>query len=64
MTNFNVKVKSLIKEYQEFKPAKPNDLVTENQSDLYKLERIEEDRLFNEYQNFVKIIEKINNELN
>lgn len=64
LTEFKEKVKKLIKEYQDFKPAKPTDLITENQSDLYKLERVEEDRLFNEYQNYVTIIEKINYELN
>jgi hypothetical protein len=63
LTNFNENIKTYIKEYQEFKPAKPQDLLTENQNDLYKLERIEEDRLFNEYQTYITIIEKINSEL-
>ena len=64
LTEFNENVKTLIKEYQEFIPQKPKDLVAENQNDLYKLEREEEDRLFIVYQNYIRIIENINNELN
>lgn len=64
LTKFNENVKTYIKEYQEFKPQKPKDLFTQNQNDLHKLEREEEDRLFSEYQNFITIIEKINSELN
>jgi hypothetical protein len=64
LTKFNENVKTYIKEYQEFKPQKPKDLLTQDQNDLYKLEREEEDRLFSEYQNFIAIIEKINSELN
>lgn len=63
MNGFNDNVKTLIKEYQEFKPQKPMDLVAEKQSDLYKQEREEEDRLVTEYQKFIEIIEKINNVL-
>jgi len=63
LTKFSKEVKSLIKEYQDFKPEKPKDLVTNSQNDLYKLEREEEDRLLSEYQNFIAIIEKINKEL-
>lgn len=63
LTKFNENVKTHIREYQEFKPQKPNDLVAKNQSDLYEHERVEEDRLFNEYQNYIRIIENINNEL-
>jgi hypothetical protein len=63
LTGFNENVKTFIREFQEFKPQKPKDLVAEEQSDLYKHEREEEDRLFAEYQKFIEIIEKINNEL-
>ncbi len=63
LTSFNENVKILIKEYQEFKPQKPNDLAAEKRSDLYKHEREEEDRLFVEYQRYIEIIEKINDEL-
>lgn len=63
LTNFNDKVNALITEYQEFKPAKPLDLLAVEQSELYDLEREEEDRLFKEYQKFISIIKKINKEL-
>lgn len=63
LTKFNDKVKELILEYIEYKPDKPKDIVAENQSELYLLEREEEDRLLEVYQHFITIIEKINNEL-
>jgi hypothetical protein len=62
LTNFNDNVEKYITEYQEFKPNKPKHLIATDQNELYDLEREEEDRLLIEYQKYIQIIEKINNE--
>lgn len=58
-TSLNEKIDPLIQRYLDYVPNKPNDLFATVRSDLQKLARKEEDRLKNEYDEYLKILIEI-----
>jgi hypothetical protein len=60
MTDFKRKVQQYLEEYKSYEPSKPKDLKNEDQEILHAYEAEEENRLREDYHEYIKSLEKIN----
>ncbi|MCJ7933328.1 MAG: hypothetical protein MUW56_06735 [Chryseobacterium sp.] len=61
LTKQNIQINNLYNEYLTYTPKKPQDIMSVHRSNLYDLARKEEDKLKEEYQEYIKILNDIKN---